>query len=159
MTDSFGDLNPDVLAVLHADAVSSLDDQRHRLAELRARAATLLTAAALTAGFLAADAFGKASSTLFAWLGTAGFVAVAVSATLVLWPWSHWRLHRHPWNLLRDYDRDPLPTVLRDLTYHLGQDINHNEDRLQLLTRFLAAGCIALACEVTLFLIDLGIRR
>src|SRR5262245_40197338 len=136
----------------------ALEYQYASLNEVRGRAATVLSAASVSAAFLASVAlddkekFGRA-----AWAGTGSFVLVCVFTVWALWPVGDWRFHRIPERLFSGYiDRNAdMNTMYRELAKHLGKNFAHNERKLDLLYRYLSAACVMLGTEIVAFLIDL----
>ena len=145
---------------LLAEADRNIARQATRLDELRARASTLLTAAAVSAGFIGATALARHHNITFAgWVGVAGFTVAAMAATSVLWPRRGWVFTRNVKDLQSGlFDSTPAMTDREArlwLAESAGHDRKNNEEKLKWLDRGLFLACVAVIVEVLALLLDL----
>jgi hypothetical protein len=152
-------------------ATRAVADQRARLNDVRGRAATLLSAAAIVTSFIGARALddqrvlasGEAITdrSLQGWeiAGIAAFIALAAMTIAVLLPWSGWTFRLGARNLVRDYADGPdaatADEMQRDLALHLDGHYDRNEARMERLFWAFRIAAVLLAFEVVAWLIDL----
>jgi hypothetical protein len=147
-------------------------EQRARLDNLRTRAATLISAAAIVTSFLGAEALKdtrtgaggqpEADRTLELWelLAIAAFVGVGVLCLVILAPKTKgWLFRISGRRLLEDYidaENPPdLPLFQRQLIGHIEDAHDANEEKLRPLIVCFQIGAILLALEVLFWLMDL----
>jgi hypothetical protein len=157
--------------IAYEAATKAVADQRTRLNDVRSRAATLLSAAAIVTSFIGARALddqrvlsnGEVVSdrALQGWeiAGIASFVALAALTVAVLMPWHGWTFRLGARNLIRDYTEGPNPATAdemqRDLALHLDNHYERNEARMERLFWAFRIAAVLLAFEVVAWLIDL----
>jgi hypothetical protein len=161
-------VDPVTERVVFEESARMLSNQDAVLTGLRARAGTLLAAAALVTAFLAPAALemreerSQSVVRVFDWwasLATGSFVGVVGAALVVLWPY-RW-IFGHSAHDLMDHLLDANPpadeaTVFRHLAYY--NDVNHtsNVDRLKRLFFAFEIGCVLLGAEIALWLMALA---
>lgn len=154
--------------IVFDESVRVLGSQEEVLTGLRARAGTLLAAASLVTAFLAPAALEVRDPTTqtvvrefdtLAWVATGFFVAVVVSALIVLWPYK-WRFGHSSHGLMDQLlDVEPLKeerVVLRHLSYFNDEAHTANATKLGRLFAVFALGCVLLAVEIGLWLAALA---
>jgi hypothetical protein len=146
------------------EALRAVEYQRASLTEARARAATILSAASISAAFLAAMALdAKGDFGTAAWFGTAAFACAGLTATWVLRPVGNWKFHREVTPLIESYVEGESPAdmneMYRTLAGHLEEDYGNNEGKLNWLYRGISLSCLALVVEIGAFLLDLRNRK
>ncbi len=153
-------------------AVRRIVDQRARLDNLRTRAATLLSAAALATSFLGAEALkdtrmGSAGEPIedhglefWELVGVGAFVGLGVACLVVLWPRrKRWKFGVDVSKMIGEYvdgdKRVPLPVMERDLALHLSTHYRHNERPLGALFWWFQGAALLLGVSVVAWLVDL----
>jgi hypothetical protein len=145
------------MALVLEQAHRGIAQQQHDLDNLRARAGTLVAAAALVSTFLGAETLRDdrlpAPALAAAITAVAALVVVIAAAAVILLPYQ-WRWGIDAWALLRDYvqpenDRPAtLDELRRDLAWHMQDDANHNDAQLRRLFLALTVAVIAIGAEV-----------
>lgn len=148
-------------------AQRSVAEQRGRLENVRARAATLLSAAAIATSFLGAEALkdvraGEGASpvadrSLQVWeaVGIASFLGVLVTCLLVVRPWKGWIFGLRGKDLLAHYVGRDAAEGKRALIGHLETHYAKNEPKLRWMYLAFQLGGALLGIEVMAWLIDL----
>ena len=155
--------NPDpaTYEFLYAEAQRSIVQQQGVLNELRGRAATLLSAAAIVTGFLGGIALDdKHVGTI----GAAAIVAFAVTGFLLvgmLFPLPGWNFRWNAHDLLSNYVEDPegpatKAEMQRDLAYWAEDDYQLNDARISKLWWVFRGAAALLVLDVLLWLIELS---
>lgn len=142
----------------------ALTQQQSVLDNLRARAGTLVATASLVSSFFGATALAdRANPPGTAWviLAFAFLFVVVIAAIIVAWPYQwHWGISGH--QLLTDYVEACSPATLdemrRSLAYYIQEDITANEKNLRRLWWALRAAILAVAAEVTCWVLALATR-
>jgi hypothetical protein len=161
-------VDPVTERIAYDESARMLASQEAVLAGLRARAGTLLAAAALVTAFLAPPALemrDPATGEIVhhfgptAWAATGAFVALVVAALVDLWPY-RW-LFGHSSHTLMDHllDVDPPATeatVLRHLSYYNDEYHTANGKKITRLFFAFEVGCLLLAAEIGLWLYTLA---
>jgi hypothetical protein len=158
--------------IAYEAATRALADQRERLNDLRSRAATLLSVAAIATSFLGARALdderfvgggevvGDRSLQVWELAGILSFIALAALTIAVLLPWGGWTFRLGARNLIRDYADGPdaaTPDEMqRDLALHLDSHYERNESKMEKLFWASRIGALLLAVEVVAWLVDLA---
>jgi hypothetical protein len=142
------------------EALRAVEHQASSLDDVRGRAAALLGAASIAAGFLASAALRDGGRFRAAtWVGAVAFAMVGLLTANVLRPRKGWRLHREVSTLLSGYiDADEpadLDEMHRRLAECLEEDHGTNATKLDWLYRHLTAICAGLVVEILAFLWDL----
>jgi len=152
------------LALAYQEGERSIDDQARTLESLRARAATLFSAAGVIGGFLVGLALNKTPTTQLrglGWLGltvgAAAFLVVAVAVVAIWWPVTmHVRLD--PGRLIVDYIESESPATLAELHREIAlwrhQQINSNSVRLDRRVDLLIIALMAFPVEVIALLLS-----
>ena len=155
--------------IVYDESIRVIEGQEASLENLRTRAGTLISAAALVTAFLAPPALSKGTITLtlraaqsthihfasYSWAATSAFVGVAVSALAILWPYG-WTFGHNAHSLMdqhldRKYPSDEAK-IYRHLAYY--NEVNHSENakKLNRLFGIFALGCVLLVVEIGLWL-------
>jgi hypothetical protein len=160
------------LAVAFQESLRGLTEQRARLDNLRTRAGTLLSAAAIVASFLGAEALkdtrrgsmgqAEADRTLEFWevLAIASFVGVGVLCLVILVPKRKgWTFRISGRALLSNFIEIAQPAGLapmqRDLILHIENAVDANDVKLRNLVYCFDGAAALLGLEVGFWLIDL----
>jgi hypothetical protein len=146
------------------EALRGIERQASGLDALHSRAAALLGAASIAAGFLASTALdGGERFRAATWVGTIAFAVVGVLTAWILVPRKGWKLHRRPSILLSGYVEHPTPAsvdeMYRELARNLECDYRVNDQKLRRLYWYLSVSCLAVAVEIGAFVWDLRGRR
>jgi hypothetical protein len=146
------------------EALRAIERQEDNLTALHARAAAILSAASIAAGFLGNSALGEGQKFRGAtWVGAIAFAVVGVLTAAMLLPRKGWKFRREPKDLLEHYVDHEQPAEIdemhRVLAGHLGDDFDNNERKLRWRYWMLTGSCVALAVEILAFLWDLRDRR
>ena len=145
--------------IVYEESVRTVDGQRELLEGLRARAGTMVATAFVATAFFGAQGLDRRHATRLEWSAVALFLAVIVSALIVLTPW-RLRFAHHPHSLItHQLDREVPPTseqVYRDLAYWNGVNFDSNGRKLEILLGIFAITCASLVGEVVVWLIALG---
>lgn len=143
----------------------AVDYQARSLDELRSRAVAVLSAASISAAFLASAVLrGDAEHGRWTWIGTAAFAVVGVLVTWVVAPRKGWTFHRSADRILASYieGTDGTPMAIddmhHDLARHLSNNFDANRPKLNRLFTALTVAAGALAVEIVAFLVDLAVR-
>lgn len=160
------------VGIAFEQSMRGITEQRARLDNLRTRAATLISAAAIVTSFLGAEALKDTKPgaggqqvpdrTLELWeaLAIAAFLGVGVVCLIILTPRTKGWLFRISGRvLLKDYidveDPPDVPALQRELIAHIEDAHAENERKLRPLFVCFQAGTLLLALEVLFWLIDL----
>jgi hypothetical protein len=142
--------------VAYDEAVRALSEQQQVIDSFHARAGLLLSAAALTASFLGAEAVGGGDLNFASWAALLCFVAVAAASLAVLWP-REWDLTASPRAVVDTYVESPEPASIedlhRELSLHMHDSYLRNRVELRKLIVFLQVASVSLALEVLLWTI------
>ena len=130
------------------------------LNELRARTASLLTAASLVASFLAAQAIARSGFGLLALVATLAFLGVLGLCMSVLWPSRDaWKFRLRATPLLEDFGPSTGRTTT-DMYRHLATCLEahweHNQNALKPLFNRFQWACGSLGAEVILWSVHLS---
>lgn len=152
------------LRLVWEESFRAVERQHDGLDGLHSRAAALLGAASIAAGFLGATALGEAQKfTAAMWVGAGAFAVIGVLAAWILLPRKGWKFHRQAEVLMSGYIDHETPADIdemhRELAKHLESDYKANDGKLTWLYWWLSVSCLALAVEILAFLWDLRGRR
>jgi hypothetical protein len=146
----------------YQEALRAITQQQAVLESLRGRAGTLLAVASIVTSFLAAIVLADRDPSGLAWLAIALFLAVTGAVVFVLAPRDQWHFRTKPSVIIGSYVEDDPPARLweihKQLAEHLETDFDANEANMMPLFRALQFASLALAAEVTVWLVIL-IRR
>lgn len=153
--------DPATYELVYAEALRSITQQQAVLDELRGRAATVLSAAAIVTGFLGGIALDDAKVGI---IGAAAIIVFAIAGFLcvvVLLPWPGWNFRWNIHDLLANYVEDPTSPATkaemqRDLAYWAEEDYQSNASRIAVLWWLLRAAAALLVTDVILWLIELS---
>jgi len=133
----------DGYALALEEARRALEEQERAVAELRARAGTLIAAAALAASLL-----GEAPQGLLGVVAVGALIGLTTAMLVVLWPRWDWRFSVAPSMIVLEYLEPPkssLPFVHRDLAFHMERNAAVNRERLNLLVTTFRTGVLLFA--------------
>jgi len=138
-----------------------LAQQHATVDNLRSRATTLLSSAAIVVSLLGGLGVVSNSTPLPAWT-VAVFVAIlgliGLSTIAILWP-IRWVFGLSPNRLIDDYIEAPSPATLtdiwRDTSIHLQAHFDANERKLNVLFWIYRAGCLLFIVDVSMMLVAL----
>lgn len=132
--------------------------------ELRARAGTLIAAAAITTSFFGSQTLVRHDIGAAAWVAIGCFVLLGFTVLLVLWPRRDWEFSLAPDQFIATYlepvDDEPLALHLieRDLALHMGRSAELNRRQLGILMTVFRAGAILLVVEVLAWVVALVVQ-
>jgi hypothetical protein len=142
------------------EGVRSLARQEAQLDGMRSRAGILLSAAAIATSFLGGRALTDHGPEVWTWLAIAGFVGLAISALVILWPRRDWAFSASPGLIVSLYleDGEPweLPAIHRELALHMDHAYELNRARLDHLTWAFRAASSLLVLEVAAWVVNLA---
>jgi hypothetical protein len=159
--------------IVYGESVRAIDKQAAALDGLRARAGTLLSAAAVSTAFLGGQALARNQSLRLvsgqphfesrldwlAWLAIGSFVAVGALCVLILLG-GRWRFALSARLLLEDHvdveERNSPHQLHRFLAMTLEANWDRNELKTKRLYWYFRFAAICLAAEVLIWAIDLG---
>jgi hypothetical protein len=152
--------------ILLQQVTRGITQQQAALDNLRARAGTLVAAAALVSSFLGAPTLAahshKDGCILFLVLALIALAVVIFAAFKILLPYSwQWGIDGH--RLLADYiehESNPasVDEMRRDLSYHMQDDVNANTEKLESLFIWLQVAITAIGAEVVFWSAALLLR-
>ena len=142
----------------YVEAVRAVEEQSQVLANLQARAGTLLAAASLVTSFLGGRALGG-SFHVWSGLRIAAFVGTSVLTIGVLWPRRHWRFDVSAAGLIAaaraETARDELAHAHEEVALRLGRMFDDNEKTLRTLFRTYRWSAALLIAEVAAWILEL----
>lgn len=152
------EVNATVYEIAYAEAVRALSEQHAVIDSFRTRAGLLLSSAAVTTSFLAAQALRSDRTSAFAWLALLTFAAVALLALATLQP-RRWEVSAHP-NEMTAYlaaKHKASPGELYEvLTLRLRRAHTENRDVLGYLAILLQVASSLLATEVVFWILAIA---
>lgn len=99
----------------YEEAKRALEEQERAVVELRARAGTLIAAAAITTSFFGGQALGPHVRP-FAWVAIGCFIALGIGVVAILWPRRDWEFVLSPSQFIATYlepaDGESLPLAI-----------------------------------------------
>lgn len=134
--------------------VSSADRQIQTFRDLRTRAGTVFSAAAVTTGFLGAQALsGDRPLNTLGWFAVVAFAVGGLLTLAIFWPWP-WTSALDPNIMLEDIktERWTQTDIQRFLAPVIDENVNSNQVTLKRLFWLFRASCLALIIEVILWL-------
>jgi hypothetical protein len=138
----------------HREARRGLEDQERSAVELRARAATLIAAAAIITSFFGSQTLARRDFGAAGWVAIGCFVLLSFAVLVVLWPRRDWAFSLAPAEFIAAYleppDGEPLELHLieRDLALHMGRSTKLNRDQLNELAPVFRVAALLLVAEV-----------
>jgi hypothetical protein len=129
--------------------------------ELRSRAGTLISAAAITTSFFGSQVLNRGVPPI-AWVAIGAFVALGFSVLMTLWPRHDWQYALSASKLIATYVESsengpqPLAVVHRDLALHMDASAAQNGNQLRTLMRALRIGALLLMVEVVAWVVALA---
>lgn len=151
-------------ALAYGEAQRGLEDQERTVVELRARAGTLIAAAAITTSFFGGQTLIRHDIGAFGWAAIGCFVLLGFAVLLILWPRRDWEFSLAPSEFIATYlepaEGDPLEIHLiqRDLALHMGRSAELNRRQLRILMMAFRLGVLLLVTEVLAWFVALVIR-
>jgi hypothetical protein len=145
----------------YQEAIRAVTQQQGVLEDLRARAGTLIAAAAVATSFFGADAFGGSQQPGgFGWLAVALFVASSLASLAILVPWRNWMFATYPSVLIESWfeieNAPSITEIYRQRALFLESDYEANRKRLTKLTTAMYIAVGALILEIVCWLLELG---
>ena len=147
--------------VVYEQAVRAVEQQVRQVDELRSRAAIILAASGVVTGFLGRSAV-EAGPGPFGFLAIVAFVVSALATIWVLLPrWDSWEFSIDAKALapyfLNDAKPEPPDALFKYLAHAIQDDFEHNRGLLDRLYVGFTWACCALAVEVVLWFLALGL--
>lgn len=152
------DPEPDASAyeIAYCESVRALSEQHRVIDSFRTRAGLLLSSAAVTTSFLAAQALHGGETSAIAWLALFAFASVATLSLAILWP-RRWDFGARSGELIESNETRATPAELyRSLTAHLDRSHEENRDSLDHLALQFELASSLLAVEVILWIVALA---
>jgi hypothetical protein len=152
-------------ALAYGEAQRGLEDQERTVVELRARAGTLIAAAAITTSFFGSQTLLKHDIGVSGWVAIGCFALLGFAVLLILWPRRDWEFSLAPSEFIATYleptDGDPLEIHLiqRDLALHMGHSAKFNRDQLNTLVTIFRFSVLLLVIEVLAWVVALVSTR
>lgn len=152
-------------ALAYREARMGLEDQERSVVELRARAGSLIAAAAITTSFFGGQTLVKHDISAAAWIAIGCFVLLGFAVLMVLWPRRDWEFSLAPDQFIATYlepaEGDPLALHLieRDLALHMGRSAELNRHQLRTLMGVFRVGAVLLVVEVLAWVVALVVQR
>lgn len=139
----------------------TLDEQERAVAEIRSRAGTLLSAAAIATSFLGSPLLTHGPN-VATWVAIGAFVGLTVATLRVLWPRYEWEFAIQPSKIISVYlERDPeplgLPSLQREVALHMNASVSRNLGEFGRLTRAFRIASGLLAIEIVASVISIVI--
>ena len=147
--------------IVYEQAVRAVEQQAQQLDELRTRAAVALAASGIITGFLGRAAVERGLGP-FGWLAILAFVVSALACLWVMMPlWDAWAFaidakKLSPYFLNKQEPEEP-DALFEYLATKIQDDVESNTRQLAPLYKWFACACIALAVQVVLWLLALGL--
>lgn len=147
--------------IVYEQSVRAIEQQVRQLDELRTRAAVALAASGIVTGFLGRAAVERGLGA-FGVFAIAAFAASAFCCLWVMLPrWYAWAFSINAKSLipyfLNEADPEPPDTLFKYLADAIQDDFESNTRQLTSLYRWFTWGCVALAAQVGLWLLALGL--
>lgn len=166
MPDSNGPPKPPEAGyeLAYQEAQRGLEDQERTVVELRARAGTLIAAAAISTSFFGGQTLLQHHLGTSGWIAIGCFVLLGFAVLLILWPRHDWEFSLGPSEFIATYlepnDGDPLGIHLiqRDLALHMGRSAELNRQQLRTLMMLFRLGALLLMAEVLAWVLALIIN-
>ncbi len=154
------DVDPRI-KLAYAESVRGLDMQNETLNELHSRTGVVIAAATVASAFLGAAALQQHPPEY--WLNVIGFIGFAATALLcisILWPSEEWEFSFDAGDLDdRYYAKDADPTEMcREMLLSNADSRRLNNEKLAGRFRLFRFACGALACDILLWLVAVGVR-
>jgi hypothetical protein len=139
------------------EAIRSIELQNESLGGLRSRAATLISAAALVAGFFGPVALDRAGSLTW-WTAALLMFGGALGAVYLMLPIKEWTISSNTHRLLAEYvDAGcPIAELHRSLAYHIQVDWDRNEEILIRRNQILAFSATCVVAETLAWLLTVA---
>ena len=131
----------DGYALVYAEAVRALTQQREAFESLRARAGALLSGAAIASSLFGGRAVDHGHLGVFGWLAVAAFARLGFAVLAVLWPRTERRPTARPSRMIAQLEGPPEPpapsVVYRELALQMEALYDRGAlDHLRLSRRF-----------------------
>jgi len=147
------------LELIWSEALRAIESQHRVIDEMRQRAANLLTAASIGAGFLGEAALNDDHGD---WLGPAGVACFAIVAGLtafVLWPRTFTSI-LSPRTLLADCVESDTDWSVDQMRWSISKELegyyDDNQESVGWFARAIGASCLFLAGEILAWLLEIG---
>jgi ABC-type multidrug transport system fused ATPase/permease subunit len=133
-------------ALVFAEAQRAVAQQQGSLDTLRSRAGNLISATAIATSFLGGFALAGGSPGFWGWVAVGLFVGVILACLGIFLPLFRWRFENSAEVLLMDIEGPNPPDLAelqRDTAYHMFDDYQQNQKRLdRLYWLFILAGIL-----------------
>lgn len=155
-----GDIDSRV-KLAYEESVRGLDMQNETLNELHSRTGIVIAAATVASAFLGAAALQRHVPGY--WLNVLGLLVFAATTLLclgVLWPSEEWEFSFDAGDLDdRYYAKQADPTeMLREMLLSNAKSRTVNNEKLRDRFKLFRLACGALACDILLWLVAVGVR-
>jgi hypothetical protein len=158
-------VNDSLAKLAYDEAVRAIDAQADVLDNLRARAGTLIAVSSLVTAFLGGQALAKPTLSsgqlveqdieTWGFVAIGAFVAVAVMALLILWPYT-WKFVMSPNTILGSKGSVNYEEALETLAIYHEENYDDNKGTIDLLFWFFRFGCGFLVVETIAWIVDLS---
>jgi hypothetical protein len=145
-------------ALVFAEAQRGIAQQQGSLDNLRSRAGNLISATAIATSFLGGVALADGSPGLWGWVAVGLFVGIILTCLAIFLPLVTWRFENSVEVLLLDIEGTNPPDLAelqRDTAYHMFDDYQQNQKKLdRLYWLFILAG-ILLTVEIATWVAEI----
>lgn len=153
------DVDERAYEIAYEEGVRALSQQQAVIDSFRTRAGLLLSAAAITTSFLAAQALREEGPGFATWLALGCFLGVGLATLAILWPRA-WEFTASPRDVIATYVEGDEPLELsaihRDLALHMQASYLANQGGLERLIVYFRVASGLLTAEVAAWMFDLA---
>ena len=136
------------------EARRALDEQERAVADIRSRAGTLVSAAAIATSFLGGPSLARGALGVAGWIAIAAFVSVSIATLVILWPRHQLEFSLRPARIIAVYlerdgaPRNPASSIERDLALHMDSSADQNRRQLKTLEDAFRVATLMLTTEI-----------
>lgn len=136
------------------EARRALDEQERAVTDIRSRAGTLISAAAIATSFLGGPLLARAELGVAGWIAIVAFVAVSAATFVILWPRRPLELSLRPRRIIAAYLERPdgrtytASAIERDLALYMDFSASQNRRQLRLLEISFRFATLMLTTEI-----------
>ena len=142
----------DGYALALEEARRALDEQERAVAQLSARAGTLLSAAAIATSFLGGTALSHDQVSVLSWVAIAAFVGLCVATVSILVPRRDWEFSIRPALVIRAFVEPvaagPVTQLRRELALHMDAGLQRNAPQLTWMMTTFHIASVLLTLEI-----------